>query len=42
MPLFSILGGLVVFDWSQIYGNRGGLLSLSLWAFCPNILRTAG
>ena len=39
MPLFSILGGLVVFDWSRrLYGNLGGLLSLSLWAFCPNIL----
>jgi Dolichyl-phosphate-mannose-protein mannosyltransferase len=39
MPLFSILGGLVVFDWSRrLYGNLGGLLSLCLWVFCPNIL----
>ena len=39
MPLFSMLGGLVVFDWSRrLYGNRGGLLSLCLWVFCPNIL----
>ena len=39
MPLFSILGGLVVFDWSRrLYGKLGGLLSLTLWVFCPNIL----
>jgi Dolichyl-phosphate-mannose-protein mannosyltransferase len=39
MPLFSIVGGLVVFAWSsRLYGSLGGLLSLSLWVFCPNIL----
>ncbi len=39
MPLFSIVGGLAVFAWSrQLHGNRGGLLSLCLWVFCPNIL----
>ena len=39
MPVFSILGGLVVFDWSRrLHGSRGGLLSLCLWVFCPNIL----
>ncbi len=39
MPLFSILGGLVVFAWSsRLYGRFGGLVSLTLWAFCPNIL----
>jgi hypothetical protein len=39
MPLFSILGGLVVFDWSRrLYGKRGALFSLCLWVFCPNIL----
>src|SRR5689334_17262544 len=39
MPLFSILGGLVVFAWSRrLYGTWGGLLSLALWVFCPNIL----
>ena len=39
MPLFSVLGGLVVFAWSRrLYGNAGGLLSLSLWVLCPNIL----
>jgi hypothetical protein len=42
MPLFSILGGLVVFAWSRrLYGTWGGLLSLVLWVFCPNILAHA-
>ncbi|MGO9916845.1 MAG: ArnT family glycosyltransferase [Isosphaeraceae bacterium] len=42
MPLFSILGGLTVFAWSRrLYGAWGGLLSLSLWVFCPNILAHA-
>ena len=39
MPLFSVLGGLAVFAWSRrLYGTWGGLLSLTLWTFCPNIL----
>jgi hypothetical protein len=39
MPLFSIVGGLVVFAWSsRLYGGAGGLISLALWAFCPNVL----
>jgi hypothetical protein len=39
MPLFSVVGGLVVFGWSQrLYGFWGGLLSLALWVFCPNVL----
>ncbi|MDR3622086.1 MAG: glycosyltransferase family 39 protein [Paludisphaera borealis] len=39
MPLFSVLGGLIVFAWSsRLYGPYGGLLSLCLWVFCPNIL----
>jgi len=39
MPLFSIVGGLTVFAWSRrLYGTGGGLLSLCLWVFCPNIL----
>ena len=39
MPLFSILGGLVVFAWSRrLYGPGAGLLSLALWSFCPNVL----
>ena len=39
MPLFTVLGGLVVFAWSsRLYGRGGGLLSLVLWCLCPNIL----
>ena len=39
MPLFTVLGGLVVFAWSsRLYGTGGGLLSLALWCLCPNIL----
>lgn len=39
MPLFSVLGGLVVFSWSKrLWGDWGGLLSLVLWCACPNIL----
>ena len=42
MPWFSVLGGLAVFAWSRrLYGAGGGLLSLALWAFCPNILAHA-
>jgi hypothetical protein len=42
MPLFSIIGGLAVFAWSRrLYGAWGGLLSLALWVFCPNILAHA-
>ena len=42
MPLFSVLGGLVVFAWSRrLYGGPGGLLSLALWVACPNILAHA-
>ncbi len=39
MPLFSVVGGLAVFAWARrLYGTWGGLLSLTLWVFCPNIL----
>ena len=42
MPLFSIVGGLVVFVWSRrLYGTWGGFLSLALWVFCPNVLAHA-
>lgn len=42
MPIFSLIGGLVVFFWSRaLYGNAAGLLSLTLWSFCPNILAHA-
>jgi 4-amino-4-deoxy-L-arabinose transferase-like glycosyltransferase len=39
MPLFAVVGGLVVFLWSKrLYGAGGALLSLALWTFCPNVL----
>jgi hypothetical protein len=39
MPLFAVLGGLAVFCWSRdLFGPGGGLLSLALWSFCPNVL----
>jgi 4-amino-4-deoxy-L-arabinose transferase-like glycosyltransferase len=42
MPLFSIVGGLVVFAWSRrLYGGPAGLFSLALWVFCPNVLAHA-
>ncbi len=42
MPLFSIIGGMAVFAWSRrLYGPWGGLLSLALWVFCPNVLAHA-
>jgi len=42
MPAFSALGALVVFAWSRrLYGVWGGMLSLILWVFCPNVLAHA-
>jgi hypothetical protein len=42
MPLFTVVGGFVVFAWSsRLHGRLGGLLSLALWVFCPNILAHA-
>jgi 4-amino-4-deoxy-L-arabinose transferase-like glycosyltransferase len=42
MPLFSIVGGLVVFAWSRrLYGGPAGVFSLALWVFCPNVLAHA-
>jgi hypothetical protein len=39
MPLFSVIGGIFVFAWScRLYGRLAGLLSLTLWCACPNIL----
>ncbi|GIW87974.1 MAG: glycosyl transferase [Isosphaeraceae bacterium] len=41
-PLWSVVGGVVVFAWSRrLWGDRGAVLSLTLWAFCPNILAHA-
>ncbi len=42
MPLFSVVGGVVVFFWSKrLYGAGGGVLSLALWVLCPNVLAHA-
>jgi hypothetical protein len=39
MPTFGLIGGLAVFSWSRrLFGDLGGLLSLALWSFCPNVL----
>lgn len=36
---FSLLGALVCFFWSrELYGPLAGMLSASLWCFCPTIL----
>lgn len=36
---FSLLGGLICFLWSrEHFGDRGGLLSLTLWCFSPTVL----
>src|SRR5579875_749853 len=36
---FSLIGGLICFLWArELYGCLAGLLALSLWCFCPNIL----
>lgn len=42
MPIFSVIGGVLVFAWSRrLYGPWGGLLSLWLWCLCPNVLAHA-
>jgi hypothetical protein len=39
----SVLGGYMVFCWSrELWGSAGGLVSLALWAFSPNVLAHAG
>ena len=36
---FSLLGGYICFRWGrELYGSAAGLLSLTLWCFCPNII----
>lgn len=43
MALLSLVLGLLVFFWSRkLFGGAGGLLSLSLYAFSPNIIAFAG
>jgi hypothetical protein len=35
----SLLGGYACFRWArELYGDQAGVLSLTLWCFCPNIL----
>ncbi len=39
MPLFSVLGGAILFLWARkLFGDQGAFLSLILWCLCPNIL----
>lgn len=36
---FSLLGGYICFLWaSELYGVAAGLVSLTMWCFCPNII----
>lgn len=36
---FSLLGGLICLLWAKdLYGKRAGLLALTLWTTCPNII----
>jgi hypothetical protein len=42
MPLFTVIGGVVLFLWSsRLYGRPAGLFSLTLWVSCPNVLAHA-
>lgn len=36
---FSIIGGLVIYLWSkEVFGASSALISLILWAFCPQVM----
>ena len=36
---FSVLGGVTCFLWArELYGSNAGMMALSLWCFCPNVL----
>jgi hypothetical protein len=36
---FSLLGGYICFLWArELYGPLAGLLAVTLWCFCPNVL----
>jgi len=36
---FSVLGACVCYRWARaLYGDVSGVLALSLWCFCPNVL----
>ncbi|MGL4553747.1 MAG: ArnT family glycosyltransferase [Gemmataceae bacterium] len=40
---WSLLGAWLVYRWSRrLHGPAGGLVSLSLWCFSPNVLANAG
>lgn len=40
---YSLILGLFVYRWTkELYGAKAGLLALSLYAFCPNIIAHAG
>lgn len=40
--LWSVIGGCLVYRWSsELYGRRGGLLSLTIWCFEPNVMAHA-
>ena len=39
---WSVAGGMIIYKWSKsMHGSLGGLLSLALWCFSPNILAHA-
>lgn len=39
----TVFGGYIVFRWSSgLFGGAGGLISLALWVFCPNVLAHGG
>lgn len=41
IPL-SLLGGYVCFAWArELFGTASGLMALSMWCFCPNVLAYA-
>lgn len=36
---FSLLGGYICWRWAkELYGPAAGLLALTLWCFCPNVI----
>lgn len=43
MIALSVLGGWAIFLWCRdLYGPGGGLVGVTLWCFCPNLLAHAG
>lgn len=39
---FSVLGGYICLKWaSTLYGRRSGLVALTFWCFCPNVMGNA-